>query len=43
MKIAVIGSRGIGSLALEQFLPDDVTEIISGGARGVGALGGRCA
>lgn len=43
MKIAVIGSRGIGSLALEQFLPDDVTEIISGGARGVDSLAERFA
>jgi len=38
MKTAIIGSRGIRNLRLEQFLPEDVSEIISGGARGVDAL-----
>ena len=35
MKIAVIGSRGLTVSNLEQYLPDGVTEIVSGGARGV--------
>ncbi len=38
MKIAVIGSRGIEQLKLEEFLPKDVCEIITGGARGVDIL-----
>ena len=33
LKVAVIGSRGIEQLKLEQFLPEDICEIISGGAR----------
>ncbi len=35
MKIAIIGSHGITVSDLGQYLPDDVTEIISGGAKGV--------
>lgn len=35
MKVAVIGSRGITSVDLEKYLPKDVTEIVSGGAKGV--------
>ena len=35
MKVAVIGSRSIISFALEDFLPEGVTEIVSGGAKGV--------
>ena len=38
MKVAVIGSRRIERLKLEQFLPGDICEIISGGARGVDTL-----
>lgn len=38
MKVAVIGSRSITSYPLEKVIPSDVTEIISGGARGVDAL-----
>ena len=37
MKVAVIGSRGLLVDDLEQYLPDDTTEIISGGAKGVDA------
>ncbi len=37
MKVAVVGSRGITVTNLEEYLPDNVTEIISGGARGVDA------
>lgn len=35
MKIAIIGSRGLTVDNLECFLPDNVTEIISGGAKGI--------
>lgn len=35
MRVAVIGSRGLSISNLEEYLPQDVTEIISGGARGV--------
>ncbi len=35
MKVAVIGSRGVVVPDLENYLPDDTTEIVSGGARGV--------
>lgn len=35
MKVAVIGSRDLSISNLRDFLPEDVTEIVSGGARGV--------
>ena len=35
MKIAVIGSRGLIVRDLENYLPKETTEIVSGGARGV--------
>lgn len=35
MKVAVIGSRNLIIKNLEKFIPDSVTEIVSGGARGV--------
>lgn len=35
MKVAVIGSRGLSVPHLEEFLPPDTTEIVSGGARGI--------
>ena len=35
MKVAVVGSRELFVEHLERFLPDDVTEIVSGGARGI--------
>ncbi|MGI6497546.1 MAG: SLOG family protein [Oscillospiraceae bacterium] len=35
MRVAVIGSRNLMVQNLEQYLPKDVTEIVSGGARGV--------
>ena len=35
MKVAVIGSRSIGRVDLGKYLPEDVTEIVSGGARGI--------
>ena len=35
MRVAVIGSRGLRVDDLEKYLPENVTEIVSGGARGV--------
>ena len=35
MRVAVIGSRGLLVDDLGKYLPDDTTEIISGGAKGV--------
>lgn len=37
MRVAVIGSRGLLVDNLEEYLPGETTEIISGGARGVDA------
>lgn len=37
MKIAVIGSRNLKIDKLENYLPDGVTEIVSGGAMGIDA------
>lgn len=35
MKCAVIGSRGLTVDHLDEYLPNEVTEIVSGGARGI--------
>lgn len=35
MKIAIIGSRNLYIANLEEYLPSDITEIVSGGARGI--------
>ena len=35
MRVAVIGSRGLMVDDLGKYLPDNVTEIVSGGVRGV--------
>ncbi len=35
MKVAVIGSRGLSVNNLEDYLPEGVTEIVSGGAVGI--------
>lgn len=35
MKVAVIGSRELRVDNLEKYLPEEVTEIVSGGARGI--------
>ncbi|MBE6757927.1 MAG: DUF2493 domain-containing protein [Ruminococcaceae bacterium] len=43
MKVAVIGSRGLIVPDLERYLPADVTEIVSGGARGVDTSAARWA
>lgn len=37
MKVAVIGSRGLTVNNLGDYLPEDTTEIISGGTKGVDA------
>lgn len=38
MKVAIVGSRGITSVDLSQFVPSDCTLIVSGGARGVDTI-----
>jgi len=38
MKLAIIGSRSIKSIQLEGIVSNEVTEIVSGGAKGVDAL-----
>ena len=35
MKVAVIGSRGLNVSNLGDYLPQDTTEIISGGSKGI--------
>ena len=35
MKVAVIGSRGLSVSDLGKYLPENTTEIVSGGAKGV--------
>ena len=37
MKIAIIGSRGLHVENFEKYLPENVTEIVSGGAKGIDA------
>ena len=37
VKVAIVGSRGLWIENLSKYLPEDVTEIISGGARGIDA------
>lgn len=37
MIVAIVGSRGLWVKNLEKYLPEGVTEIVSGGARGVDA------
>lgn len=39
MKIAVIGSRSLTKVDIGKYLPDDIQEIVSGGAKGID----RCA
>ena len=38
MKLAIIGSRKITQILLNEYIPDGVTEIVSGGANGVDTL-----
>ena len=43
MKIAVIGSRNLHIENLEVYLPEDCTEIVSGGAKGIDQSAARFA
>ena len=43
MKIAIVGSRNLKVDALEEYLPKEVTEIVSGGARGIDTCAERYA
>ncbi len=43
MKLAVIGSRSITLVNLEEYLPPQVTEIVSGGAKGIDTLAAQYA
>ncbi|MBE6704195.1 MAG: hypothetical protein E7583_02935 [Ruminococcaceae bacterium] len=38
MKIAVVGSRGFDRFDISPYIPDSVTEIVSGGAVGVDSI-----
>ena len=38
MKVAVIGSRDITGVNLKEYISEEVTEIVSGGAKGVDTL-----
>ena len=38
MKLAIVGSRGITNIDVAPYIPSGVTEIVSGGARGVDTL-----
>ncbi len=38
MKVAVVGSRTVNNLELDTYLPEGVTEIVSGGAKGVDSI-----
>ena len=38
MKLAIIGSRNITNIDIEQYIPQGITEIVSGGARGIDTL-----
>lgn len=35
MKVAIVGSRGLTVGDLENYMPEDVIEIVSGGAKGI--------
>ena len=43
MKVAIVGSRSLTIDNLEQYLPQNTTELISGGARGIDACARRYA
>lgn len=38
MKLAIIGSRSIKNIQLEKYITKEVTEIVSGGAKGVDTM-----
>lgn len=43
MKIAIIGSKNLTVQNLEKYLPLGVTEIVSGGVKGIDACAKECA
>lgn len=43
MKLAIIGSRDFYPTDIEKYIPDGVTEIVSGGARGADRAGANYA
>lgn len=43
MKVAVIGSRGISVDNLNNYIPEGVSEIVSGGARGIDSCAAKYA
>lgn len=43
MKVAIIGSRKITNLDISKYIPENTTEIVSGGAKGVDTLARRYA
>lgn len=43
MKLAIIGSRGLWVENLGDYLPPGVTEIVSGGAKGIDTCARQCA
>ena len=43
MKIAIVGSRNITNLELREYIPEDVDEIVSGGATGVDSCAAKYA
>lgn len=38
MKLAIIGSRTVNQISIELYIPENTTEIVSGGAKGVDTL-----
>ena len=38
MRLAIIGSRKINNIVIDDYLPEGITEIVSGGAKGVDLL-----
>ena len=43
MKVAIIGSRGLTVKCINKYLPENTSEIVSGGARGIDACARRFA
>ncbi len=43
MKLAIIGSRGLNNVEIANYLPQEVSEIVSGGANGVDLLARKLA
>ena len=38
MKLAIIGSRNLTDIVIDEYIPDGVTEIVSGGAKGIDTI-----